>query len=98
MTAVPVKLGNTDEGRGESAKRVRQRSTLWHRRHRHPHAHRESNERADREARKYPRVSDDLVMHQRADDGHQHAKLGEMHSALRGFGMAQSFQSENEKD
>ena len=45
-----------------------------------------------------PRVGDDLVMHQRADDGHQHAKLGEMHSALSGFGMAQSLQSEDEED
>ena len=45
-----------------------------------------------------PGVGDDLVMHQRADDGHQHAKLGEMHSALGSFRMAQSLESENEKD
>ena len=37
-------------------------------------------------------------MHQRTDDGHQHAKLGEMHTAFRGLGMAQTLQSEDEED
>ena len=53
---------------------------------------------ADSETGEYPRVRDDLVMHQRADDGHQHAKLGEVHAALGRFGMAHALQSKDEKD
>ena len=45
-----------------------------------------------------PGVADDLEVHERADDGHQHAELGQVHAALGGFGMAQALQSENEKD
>jgi hypothetical protein len=37
-------------------------------------------------------------MHQRPDDGHQHADLGEVHPAFGGFGMAHSLQSEDEED
>jgi hypothetical protein len=38
------------------------------------------------------------VVHQRADDGHQHAEFGEMHTAFCGLGVAQSLQSEDEED
>ena len=37
-------------------------------------------------------------MQERADDGHQHAKLSEVHPALGGFRMTQPLQSEDEKD
>ena len=98
MTVVLVKLRDADERCGEGAKRMRERGSLRHRSHRHPETHCESDNGTDREPGENPGVGDDLVMHQRADDGHQHAKLGEMHPALRGFGMAQPLQSEDEED
>ncbi len=38
------------------------------------------------------------MMHQRADDGHQHAKLSQVHPALGGFRMTQSLEAQDEKD
>src|SRR5947207_6058520 len=77
---------------------MRQRSSLRHRRHRHPNAHRRAEQSTDQQSDDNPGVADDLEMHERADDGHQHAELGHVHPALGGFRMAQALQSENEKD
>src|SRR5207253_818520 len=89
---------NSHQRRGECSERMRQRSSLRHRRHRHPHAHRRSERRTEQEADYDPGVGDDLEVHERADDGHQHAELSHVHPALGGFGMAQALQSENKKD
>ena len=95
---VAVILGNADQGRGECAERVRQRGPLRHRGHRHPHAHGQAQRRADQKSDDDPGVADDLEMHQRTDDGHHHAELGEVHAALCGLGMAQALEAQNEKD
>src|SRR6185295_12993152 len=97
-TVCPVKLRDSDERRCESSECVRQRSSLRHRRHGNPHTHCEPNERTDYQPGDDPCKGNNLVMHQRPNDGHQHADLGEVHPAFRGFWMAQSLQSEDEED
>ena len=95
---ITVVFRDSDQRRGECSERMRQSSSLRHRRHRHPDTHRRTERRTEQEADYDPGVADDLEVHQRADDGHQHAELGHMHPALGSFGMAQALQSENEKD
>ena len=95
---VAVIFGNADQRRSKCAEGVGQRSPLRHRGHRHPDAHRGPQRRTNQQTHDDPRVADYLEVHERADDGHQHAELGHMHPALRRFGMTQALQSEDEKD
>ena len=87
-----------DKRSGECAKCMRQRGPLRHRRHGHPKTHREADNRADCKPDENPCIRDDLVVHQRADDRHQHAEFGEMHAPFCCFGMAQALQSDDEQD
>ena len=95
---VAVVFGDADQRGGERAEGVRQRSPLRHRGHRHPNAHGCAQRRAQQQANNDPGVGDDLEVYERADDRHQHPEFREVHSALRGFGMAQALETENEKN
>ncbi|MDX6304814.1 MAG: hypothetical protein QOI77_1783, partial [Blastocatellia bacterium] len=77
---------------------VRQCRSLRHRRHRHPDAHSRAQGRAQQKSDNDPGEADDLEVHEGADDGHHHAELGQVHATLRGFGMAQALEAEDEKN
>ena len=72
-----VILGEADECRGQTAERVRQRGSLWHRRHRHHQRHRQTDRRADHERDRNPGVALDAETtgDDRADHGQHHAAV-----------------------
>src|SRR5207248_11052658 len=96
--AVAQVVGDADQRGGEGAEGVGKGGALGDRRNRDPDRHRSSDGRADDEADRDPAVIDDLVVDQRADDGEEHADLGEEHSAARGLRMAQAPEPEDEED
>ena len=93
-----VVLGHADERRGERTKAQRHGDPLRKRRRRHPHAERIPDERAEHEAGDDPPVVDDVVVDERAADGHQHAERGVLHAAPRAVRVRQTAQSEDEED
>ena len=65
-------------------KHERDRDSLRHRRHRHPHAERIADDRAEHEPAGDPVVVDDLVVARSVPhDGEQHADRGQLHAAPR---------------
>ena len=93
-----VELRDADERGRERAEGQRQRDSLRHRGHRHPHAHRVADDDADHQSGDDPPVVDDRVVEQRAGDGEQHAERRHLHSAPCPVGARETAQSQNEQD
>ena len=78
-----VVLGGADQRDAERAEGVAQGGPLGHGRHRHQ-AQRHADDRAQDQPDGDPRVVDDLVVEQRADDRQQHPQLAGPDAAARG--------------
>ena len=92
-----IVLADADQRRRQRAEHVRERDALRHRRHRHELAERVADDVPMHEARDDPRVGEDLLVQQRADDGQQHAQRGELHAAPRLVRLGQAAQAEDEQ-
>ena len=78
-------LADADQRRGKCAEGVRERGSLRHGGHGNPDGHPCADDGADREAGDDPDPGDDVRADQRADDGREHAALGQEHAAARGL-------------
>ena len=83
MRQLPVILGGSNERRSQSAAGLRNRRPLRHGGHGHQQRQRRANGEADEHRGQNPLVVKDLLAHQRADDGQQHAHLTRENAASR---------------
>src|SRR3954465_5842972 len=95
---VHVVMGYADQCRGESAEHVGNGNALRHRCHRNEKSDGNSDDGPEDQAANDPVVTNDILLHQRADNREQHAESGVVHAAARFFRRCEPLQPENEQD